>query len=394
MEIRNSRASCRFLRAKADLRSPIVDFLFSIFVISALLGGCAAPSEPVERKPPVPQTVTDLSATQTANDVVLTFTLPAETVDRRPLKDTPAIEIYRGLGAPGADSRAHMALLATIPSAAVSQYVARGQARYVDHLKPEDFAQRDAAGASYSVRTRASEKKDSDPSNVAYLLIRPVLDPIADLKTQVTHAAIVLTWTAPPRTLTGSTPSVASYRIYRAESESAAAETAESPKLTSPLAKIGESDSTMFQDTQFEFGKTYAYSVRSVVGSGAEALESADSNLAVVTARDVFPPAAPLGLVIAMVPAQGQTAAHFELSWAVSAETDIAGYNVYRSEQAGALGTRLNTELLLTPAFRDMNVQPGHRYFYTVTAVDRSGNESPSSEAVSGGVPAESQPNP
>ena len=37
----------------------------------------------------------------------------------------------------------------------------------------------------------------------------------------------------------------------------------------------------------------------------------------------------------------------------------------------------LNTDLLLTPAFRDMNVQPGHRYFYTVTAVDRAGNESP-----------------
>jgi len=367
---------------------------FGALLCSLVLIGCAAPSEPVERKPPVPQTVTDLAATQTANDVALTFTLPSETVDRRPLKDTPAIEIYRGLGDPGADSRAHMALLATIPSGAVNQYVAQGRARYVDHLKPEDFGQRNAAGASYSVRTPASEKKDSEPSNVAYLLIRPALDPIADLKTQVTHAAIVLTWTTPRRTLTGSTPPVASYRIYRAASEPAAAETAESPKLESPLAKVGEGDSTTFQDAQFEFGKTYAYSVRSVVGSGTEAVESADSNLAVVAARDVFPPAAPLGLVIAIVPEQGQTAAHFELSWAVSPETDIAGYNVYRSEQAGASGIRSNTELLLTPAFRDMNVQPGHRYFYTVTAVDRSGNESPSSEAVSGGEPAESQPNP
>ena len=54
------------------------------------------------------------------------------------------------------------------------------------------------------------------------------------------------------------------------------------------------------------------------------------------------------------------------------------------------LGTRLNPELLLTPAFRDMNAVPGHRYFYTVTAVDRSGNESPASAAASGDVPAES----
>ena len=369
-------------------------FLYAALLFSLVIGGCAAPSEPVERKPPVPQAVTDLSAAQTANDIVLTFTLPTETVDRRPLKETPAIEIYRGLGNPGSDSQAHMTLLATIPSAAVGQYLAQGQARYVDQLKPEDFAQREAVGASYSVRTRASEKKESAPSNAAYLLIRPALDPITDLKTQVTQAAIVLTWTAPQRTLTGSTPALAGYRIYRAESEPATAVNAASPKLKSPLAKIGDSDSPTFQDTQFGFGKTYAYSVRSVTGSGADALESADSNLAAVTPRDVFPPAAPLGLVIAIVPGQTRAAADFELSWAVSPETDVAGYNVCRSEQANTAGARLNTDLLLTPAFRDMNVQPGHRYFYTVTAVDRSGNESSPSEAVSGGVPAESQPNP
>jgi fibronectin type 3 domain-containing protein len=77
-----------------------------------------------------------------------------------------------------------------------------------------------------------------------------------------------------------------------------------------------------------------------------------------------------------------------ELSWAISPETDTGGYNVYRVEQAGVPGTRLNSELLLTPAFRDMNVLPGHSYLYTVTAVDRTGNEGASSAAVSGGVPA------
>jgi fibronectin type 3 domain-containing protein len=41
-----------------------------------------------------------------------------------------------------------------------------------------------------------------------------------------------------------------------------------------------------------------------------------------------------------------------------------------------------------------MNVVPGHRYFYTVTSVDRAGNESPASTAASGGVPVESQTSP
>jgi hypothetical protein len=34
---------------------------------------------------------------------------------------------------------------------------------------------------------------------------------------------------------------------------------------------------------------------------------------------------------------------------------------------------------------------PGHTYFYTVTAVDRSGNEGPASAPVSASVPATNQ---
>ena len=87
------------------------------------------------------------------------------------------------------------------------------------------------------------------------------------------------------------------------------------------------------------------------------------------------------------IPAQGAAPAYLDLSWSISAENDIAGYNIYRSEQEGAAGRKQNPELLLTPAFRDMNAVPGRRYFYTVTAVDRVGNESPASAAASGEVP-------
>lgn len=157
----------------------------------------------------------------------------------------------------------------------------------------------------------------------------------------------------------------------------------------SPLIKIGESESPGFQDQQAEFGRTYVYSVRSVVQYPGEMLESADSTVVEVTPKDIFPPSAPQGMVIAVVPREGETLATLDLSWAINPENDIAGYNLYRSEQESVSGTRQNHELLLTPAFRDMNALPGHRYFYTVTAVDRAGNESPPSAVISGGVPAE-----
>ena len=82
------------------------------------------------------------------------------------------------------------------------------------------------------------------------------------------------------------------------------------------------------------------------------------------------------------------------LSWTASVSPNIAGYNVYRSEQDGVAGTRVNAELLRTPAFRDTSTIAGRRYSYSVTAVDRAGNESPASDAVSAGIPAESQPQP
>ena len=75
-----------------------------------------------------------------------------------------------------------------------------------------------------------------------------------------------------------------------------------------------------------------------------------------------------------------------DLTWAPSTETDLAGYNVYRQE-AGGEAARINRELVKTPSFRDETVMPGQKYFYTVSAVDLRGNESPHSEPASEFVP-------
>jgi len=387
--------------------------VFPIIAFSFLQGGCASPGEPLEREPPMPAAVTDLAAVQSGNDVVLTFTLPNETVDHRELKRTPAVEIYRAFESVPASSAtsAHVTaaavsptLLVTIPPAMVDQYAVHGQVRYADSITAEDFGNQSAKAVRYIVRTRASEKKSSPDSNAVSLQIYPAPDPIVGVKVEVAHLGITLTWTPPQKTLTGSVPLVAGYHVYRGETETSAASSNVNspsvvasdsiPKLKSPLLKIGESESPSFRDTQFEFGKTYIYSVRSVAQYSETKIESADSELVEITPRDVFPPTSPKGLVAVMVPAQGGAPSYIELSWAINPETDVEGYNVYRSEEANSPGTRLNNELLLTPVFRDMNTVPGRHYFYSITAVDRAGNESSRSAAASGGVPAESQTTP
>jgi hypothetical protein len=397
MEIRKGDfAPCPAAHSYAP-RLPIFYFLFSIFI----LYGCAAPGEPLERKPPTPDPVTDLNASQSGNDVVLTFTLPRDSVERREIQKPISVNVYRNFEpVPPANSSAAVApanptLLLTIPPAMVDRYMVQGRVRFVDSLRAEDFS---AAGneAVYLVRTFVSPKKLSSSSNVAALTVYPPANPIADLKTVFSRSGVTLSWSPPEKTLIGAAAEIAFYRVLRAEMESsqnaganaAAASNMEAFNPKVPFARIAEAASPPYTDTQTELGKTYVYSVRSVAQYPGVQIESLDSNFATITPKDVFPPPAPQDLVAAFVPAAGGTAAYLDLSWSISAATDIAGYNVYRSEEASGPGTRVNSELLLTPAFRDMNAVPGRIYSYTVTAIDRSGNESPASPPAAGSIPA------
>jgi len=115
---------------------------------------------------------------------------------------------------------------------------------------------------------------------------------------------------------------------------------------------------------------------RTVITAENHPLESGDSTPAIVTPRDVFPPAVPQGLVTAVIVGSPTNAPEIDLSWSFNLETDLAGYRVYRSEQQDTPGQLLTPDLLLSPAYRDTSVQPGHRYWYSVTSVDRTGNES------------------
>jgi fibronectin type 3 domain-containing protein len=206
------------------------------------------------------------------------------------------------------------------------------------------------------------------------------------VRAAVTETAIELSWNAPARTSIGGTPpAIAGYRVYRAEVDPASPTSQDLAKikLKAPLTLLASTRTTSYRDTQFEFGRTYLYSIRSIFSTDSTTVESADSTPVIIAPLDIFPPAAPRNLVAVFVPAIAEMPEHVELSWGISPETDLAGYHVYRSERDGERGDRLTSELLPAPTFRDMSVSPGHRYRYQVTAVDRAGNESVASMPVS-----------
>jgi hypothetical protein len=220
---------------------------------------------------------------------------------------------------------------------------------------------------------------DSNPASVA---VYPVAPPISDLRAMVTEQAIALSWT-PPTISSGASPA-ASFRVYRAE---VPGNQASGAQLHPPLQLLGSPISAAYTDAMFEFGHIYTYSVRTVTPGGAGMVESADSNLITVEAKDVFPPAPPQNAVPVFVPAAPDMPANVDITWAINAEPDLAGYIVYRSEQPDAPGQRITPELLPVPAFRDMSIMAGRTYYYRIAAVDRSGNESAASDAVEVSIP-------
>jgi fibronectin type 3 domain-containing protein len=103
-----------------------------------------------------------------------------------------------------------------------------------------------------------------------------------------------------------------------------------------------------------------------------------------IDARDLFPPATPTGLQAVADP----EARAIDLSWQPDTEADLAGYRVYRREAgASAQPARVSGAVEAAPSFRDAGAQPGHTYWYSVSAVDKDGNESPRSAEVEESLP-------
>jgi hypothetical protein len=364
------------------------EFRALLLVLLAVLlqASCGVPAEPQPPHPIIPQAVSDLAARQRGDGGLLTFTPPAKNTDGDKLENPPSMEILRGFAPVTAQSPPSGAfhVVYTLPGAVLDTYVSGDRVEFQDPIPPEEIARHAGQRLFYVVRGRASKRAASEDSNAASFVVRPAPAPIEDVRATVTEAGVQLRW-EPPETVSGGAPltMLGGFRIYRSEVPGPGAPGAG----RQPPALAGVSPSPSYLDSQIEWGQTYEYTVRSVAQYGAEAVESGASRPVEVTPKDIFPPAAPLGLVGVFVPAAGSSPAAVELSWAISPEADTAGYYVYRTGEGEENPQRVTPTLLLTPAFRDISLTPGATYRYVVTAVDRSGNESQPSKAITMKIP-------
>lgn len=381
---------------RAQKRSPSLALRIASCAFLLWLNACGVPGDPRPPRPVVPMAVTDLQAQQSGGTVTLTFTLPARSIEGEALAQFPDLEIYQAF-APAGTAPAKVKLpetpLYTIPSALVDTYLldrdptAAQRVRFADPVRAEELQARAGQQWVYMVRTRASQRRSSEPSNVVAVRVLPVPAGVGRVTAVVLEQGVQLQWLA---AAPSATAPVVGYRVYRAViapgKEADALAHPEQAELAEPPRMVAVISSAEWLDAQVEFGRAYRYTVRSVAQHAAESVESADSEPVVVAPRDTFPPAAPVNLVAVVVLATPGAPAHIELSWGISPEPDVAGYTVYRGD--GTREEKITQELLLTPTFRDTSVTPGRRYTYRVTASDRAGNESARSEPVTESVPS------
>ena len=88
-----------------------------------------------------------------------------------------------------------------------------------------------------------------------------------------------------------------------------------------------------------------------------------------VVTEDKTPPMAPAHVDIKTSEAGGY------ITWDPNAESDLAGYRVFRSERADTGFRAVSDTLIMTNGFFDASYRAG--WYYAVSAIDEFGNESP-----------------
>lgn len=356
-----------------------------LFLVLAVLA-CGKKGPPTPPVPLIPRSVSDLTVMQRGRNVVLSWAYPSLSTSGVNLGGIRRILVYRvreelpaslagrdpKLGGEGdPDAPVEPALFAQVPlltaqqfvklrdridvlsGASLPGYTAGGRILYTDLVEMRTSDDRPVR-YTYSVVTEV-EGGRSDLSNLVSIVPVEVPPPPTGLAAKSEPDGVVLTWQPPA----GPRARFTGYNIYRFPPVGDISE------LGMPVNNEPVKEPT-FRDTP-PLG-SYRYKVTAVAAAGPPRIESDATQSVLVEFVDLLAPPVPSGLSVL------SESDAVRLLWEAVAAPDLAGYRIYRTE--GSDRKLLTGELLTDTLYRDDTIVRATRYVYSVTSVDRSGNES------------------
>lgn len=343
--------------------------------------GCASPGPPRPPSLHLPEPVKTLDISRAGDRVSLALSVPQRSTDDLPLHDrTLGLKICRSVG------NSPCLPMPNVPASVPTQNAA-GQPTQL-HLAeqlPSDLASGAPRLLAYRAEFFNSLGRSAGPSTSAYILAGHAPAAVLDLAATGSRLGTVLSWAAAP-------PDGGRIVLRREQIAPPAAKGRKSAVVFFHASQPPEPPAlTHTLDTGAQDGVTYRYTawreLSADLGGRHLTLRSAYSAPVEFTLHDVFPPPAPIGLTAAPYtePPAANSAAPgtyaVDLIWQPVEDPGLAGYNLYR-EPLGADGAptgprvKLNPTLLAKPAFHDATAEAGQGYRWSVTALDRKGNES------------------
>jgi len=359
--------------------------LVAALAASLTMAGCGTPGAPQPPSLNLPDRVTDLAASRAGNQVTLTWTMPKKNTDKLLLKGNIAVSVCRRQGA------------ACDPNSVII-LVAPGAAGTFTEALSGSLAAGAPRPLSYFVELKNHNGRSAGLSNAAVVLAGEAPAPVVSLTAEVHKSGVVLRW-ANAETVAQASNAIRLHRKLlnpptaksREDLLEPAPEPVERNLMVETCATEARSGFCHALDSDIRFGQLYEYRAQRVarVILDGKTLELASQlSLPVrVDAQDIFPPAAPTGPVAVATTGENGAGNAIDLSWQPVTDPDLAGYAVYRREGDSAWQRISPAEPLVPPAFHDTEVQAGHTYRYTVSALGQNGHESARSAEAEESVP-------
>jgi hypothetical protein len=339
-----------------------------------LLAGCGLAANP---QPPtlwLPEPVRNLAVTRVGNEVQLHWGMPKNTTDKVPLKGDQRAQICwtNGAAPPTPKTPAN-----PTPSTGLSGCITAAEESFPPEKPATDTVPLPAA-LIYFVELQNHAGKTAGPSNPGWIATGTAPAGVAGLSLQAQAQGVVLHWQK-----ADSQPGLV-LRIHRTLITQPGAPKPSDSNGTPPPAEqvlevdLDKSDPGQALDRDAALDHTWRYTVERVLKLDLDhhplEILSVPSQPVTLDAKDVFPPAVPTGVAVVA----DEQAHALDVSWTPDTDADLAGYIVYRRDiTAGTAAERVSgKDLLVPPSLEDKSVAGGHRYAYSVTAVDLDGNES------------------